>query len=83
MRDHESRFHSRPLRKKCRKTLTLIRVNEAIRAPFAYAHQIGDCDRCVIESKSKRRPVKIPARDHITGLGKHKRIVCRRCRLNQ
>ena len=66
MRNHEPRFHSGPLRKKCRKTLALIWISKAIRAAFAHAHQIGDRDRGVIERERERRPVKIPARNHIT-----------------
>ena len=77
MRNHEPRFYSGPLRKKCRKTLALIWINKAIRAAFAHAHQIGDRDRRVIERKRERRPVKIPARNHITGFGKHERIIRR------
>ena len=77
MRNHEPRFHSGPPRKKCRKTLALIWISKAIRAAFAHAHQICDRDRGVIERKRKRRSVKISAGNHLTGFGKHKRIIRR------
>jgi hypothetical protein len=77
MRNHEPRFHSGPPRKKCRKTLALIWISKAIRAAFAHAHQIRDRDCGVIEPERKRRSVKITARNHIIGFGKHERIIRR------
>ena len=84
MRNHEPRFHSRPLRKKCRKTFALIWIHKAIRAAFAYVHQIDDRDRGVIERKRKRRSVKIPARNHLAltgvtvpGYSEYERIIRR------
>src|SRR4029453_7953488 len=80
MRDHKPRFHSGPLRKKCRKTLAFIWINKAIGAAFAHAHQISDRDRSVIERKPKWRSVKIPARNHVTGFAKHEQIGRASCR---
>src|SRR2546423_1967793 len=78
MSNHEARFHSGLPCKKCRETLTLVRINQAIRTAFAHAHQIGKPDRGIIERERERRAMEISAGNHVTHFCKHKWIIGRR-----
>src|SRR5205823_12355356 len=78
MSNHEPRFHSRLPCKKCRETLTLVRINQAIRTTLAHAHQIGDPNCGIIERERERRAMEIPPGNYVTRFCKHKWIIGRR-----
>src|SRR5437879_623099 len=83
MHSHEAGLHTWLSRQECGQSFVLVRINQPINPPFAHAHQIDNCNRSVIERKSERRTVKIPARNHISAFREDEWIISRRRRFNQ